>query len=63
MREVERTHFVAGAKPRELFDIVTDYDNYPRYFPDFTGARVLSRNGDKRAKKASVRSRWDADLN
>ena len=26
MREVERTHFVSGAKPRELFHIVTDYE-------------------------------------
>jgi ribosome-associated toxin RatA of RatAB toxin-antitoxin module len=47
MREVERTHFVAGATPRELYDIVTDFEQYPRFFPDFTGTRVLSRNGDK----------------
>jgi ribosome-associated toxin RatA of RatAB toxin-antitoxin module len=47
MREVERTHFVAGTTPRELFDIVTDYEQYPRFFPDFTGARVVSRQGDK----------------
>ena len=47
MREVERTHFVAGAKPRELFDIVTDYEHYPRFFPEFTGTRVISRDGDR----------------
>src|SRR5438105_2049849 len=46
MREVERSHFVAGAKPRELYDIVTDYDHYPRFFPDFTAARVIARDGD-----------------
>ena len=47
MREVERTHFLAGVTPRELFDIVTDYDHYPRFFPEFTGVRVVSRDGDK----------------
>ena len=47
MKEVQRSHFVAGAQPRELYDIVTDYEHYPKFFPEFTGTRVVSRSGDK----------------
>ncbi|HJZ84105.1 MAG TPA: SRPBCC family protein [Polyangia bacterium] len=45
MKEVQRTHFIAGATPRELFDIVTDYEHYPNFFPEFTRVRVLAREG------------------
>src|SRR5207245_6367350 len=45
MKEVERTHFIAGVEPRVLYEIVTDYEHYPRIFPEFTGVRVLAREG------------------
>jgi ribosome-associated toxin RatA of RatAB toxin-antitoxin module len=43
---VHRTHFVARATPAELYAIVTDFPAYPRLFPEFKQARVLSTTGN-----------------
>jgi ribosome-associated toxin RatA of RatAB toxin-antitoxin module len=40
---VERSHIVHGAAPREAYDVVVDFDEYPRLFPEFKAARVLER--------------------
>lgn len=40
---VERSHLVQGATPREVYDVVVDFDGYPRLFPEFKGVRVLQR--------------------
>jgi ribosome-associated toxin RatA of RatAB toxin-antitoxin module len=43
---VRRSHRIAGATPREVYDVVVDFPAYPRLFPEFKEARVLSRTGD-----------------
>ncbi|MES1205153.1 MAG: SRPBCC family protein [Pseudomonadota bacterium] len=40
---VERTHLIKGASPREVYDVVTDFDAYTRLFPEFKAVRVLER--------------------
>jgi ribosome-associated toxin RatA of RatAB toxin-antitoxin module len=40
---VERTHLVRGAAPREVYDVVVDFEAYPRLFPELKAARVLDR--------------------
>jgi ribosome-associated toxin RatA of RatAB toxin-antitoxin module len=42
---VERTHHVARATPAEVYAVVTDFEAYPRLFPEFKQARALSVNG------------------
>jgi ribosome-associated toxin RatA of RatAB toxin-antitoxin module len=42
---VERSHVVRGAAPREVYDVVVDFEAYPRLFPEFKAARVLDRSG------------------
>lgn len=46
MPGVTRNTTVPGCTPRELFDVVVDYESYPRYFTDFTGVRILSKEGE-----------------
>jgi ribosome-associated toxin RatA of RatAB toxin-antitoxin module len=55
LETIERTHFIAGVSPRACYDIVTDYDCYPRIFPEFTGCRVLAVDGVK--KRVEFRAR------
>jgi ribosome-associated toxin RatA of RatAB toxin-antitoxin module len=43
---VHRTHFVARATPAEVYAIVTDFPAYPRLFPEFKQARVVSTTGN-----------------
>src|SRR5262249_61405176 len=43
---VRRRHRIAGATPREVYDVVVDFPSYPRLFPEFKEARVVSRTGD-----------------
>ena len=43
---VHRTHFVARATPAEVYAVVTDFPAYPRLFPEFKQARVLSTTGN-----------------
>jgi ribosome-associated toxin RatA of RatAB toxin-antitoxin module len=40
---VERSYLVRGAIPREAYDVVVDFEAYPRLFPEFKSARVLAR--------------------
>src|SRR5262245_41529211 len=39
---VHRTHFFAGASPREAYDVVVDFAAYPRLFPDIKTTRVIT---------------------
>jgi ribosome-associated toxin RatA of RatAB toxin-antitoxin module len=43
---VHRTHFVARAAPAEVYAVVTDFPAYPRLFPEFKLARVVSTTGN-----------------
>jgi len=43
---VRRSHRIAGASPRQVYDVVTDFAAYTRLFPEFKEARVISRTGD-----------------
>ena len=42
---VHRTHLVARATPAEVYAVVTDFPAYPRLFPEFKQARVVSTSG------------------
>lgn len=46
MPGVTRTAQLQGVTPRELYDVVTDYESYPRFFRDFTRVAVQARDGD-----------------
>jgi ribosome-associated toxin RatA of RatAB toxin-antitoxin module len=43
---VHRTHLVVRAAPAEVFAVVTDFPAYPRLFPEFKQARVVSTTGN-----------------
>jgi ribosome-associated toxin RatA of RatAB toxin-antitoxin module len=43
---VHRRHFIAGAHPREVYDVVVDFPAYPRLFPEIKEARVLRTEGE-----------------
>lgn len=47
IESIQREYVVRGATPREVYDVVTDYACYPRVFPDFTGCKVLARDGGR----------------
>jgi ribosome-associated toxin RatA of RatAB toxin-antitoxin module len=55
LETIERTRFIAGVTPRACYEIVTDYDCYPRIFPEFAGCRVLSTTGA--VKRVEFRAR------
>jgi ribosome-associated toxin RatA of RatAB toxin-antitoxin module len=40
---VERTYLMRQATPREAYDVVTDFEAYPKLFPEFKTVRVLER--------------------
>jgi ribosome-associated toxin RatA of RatAB toxin-antitoxin module len=42
---VQRRHLVSRATPPEVYAVVTDFPAYPRLFPEFKDARVLSTTG------------------
>jgi ribosome-associated toxin RatA of RatAB toxin-antitoxin module len=42
---VERTTVLRSASPREAFDVVTDFEAYPRLFPELKTVRVVERRG------------------
>jgi len=42
---VRRRQVVPRATPRELYEIVTDFEAYPRLFPELKQTRVVSRTG------------------
>ncbi len=60
LQTVERTAVVDGVAPRELYEVVTDYDCYPRVFPELTGARVLEAEGARR--RVEFRARVVVDV-
>jgi ribosome-associated toxin RatA of RatAB toxin-antitoxin module len=66
IESIQREYVVRGAKPREVYDIVTDYPAYPRFFPDFTGCRVLERDGGRQrvefVAKVVVEVRYVLDI-
>ena len=43
---IHRTHLVARATPAEVYAVVTDFAAYPRLFPEFKQARVVSTTGN-----------------
>jgi ribosome-associated toxin RatA of RatAB toxin-antitoxin module len=43
---VVRRHRIAGASPREVYDVVVDFPAYPRLFSELKGTRVLSVQGN-----------------
>jgi len=45
MPGVTKNTVIRGRTPRELYDVVTDYEAYPRFFKDFTRVTVLKRDG------------------
>ncbi len=40
---VERSYLMRGATPREIYEVVVDFEAYPRLFPEFKSVRVLDR--------------------
>ena len=44
---VERSYLLKGAAPREAYDVVVDFDAYPRLFPELTSVRVLDRTPER----------------
>ena len=46
MPGVTRNTTVPGVTPRELYDVVTDYPSYPRFFTDFTQVIVHAKEGE-----------------
>ena len=44
---VERSTVVRGASPREVYDVVVDFEAYPRLFPEIKGVRVVERQANR----------------
>ena len=44
---VERSYLVREAAPREVYDVVVDFEAYPALFPEFKAARVISRQTER----------------
>ena len=44
MPGVTKNTEIRGVTPQELYDVVTDYESYPRYFTDFTRCTVHSKD-------------------
>ena len=53
---VERTYRIANATPREVYDVVVDFERYPRLFPEFKSVRVLESG------EGHVRVEFRADI-
>lgn len=43
MEPVRKTHHIANATPRQVYDIVLDYEAYPKFFPEFENVMILDR--------------------
>ena len=46
MPGVSKNAVIRGVAPQELYDVVTDYESYPRYFTDFTRCVVHTKDGN-----------------
>ena len=44
---VERTYLMRQATPREVYDVVTDFEAYPKLFPEIKTVRVLERRDNR----------------
>jgi ribosome-associated toxin RatA of RatAB toxin-antitoxin module len=44
---VQRRHLIPGSTPAEVYAVVTDFDVYPRLFPEIKSARVLETSGPR----------------
>ena len=53
---VERSYVVGGATPREVYDVVVDFESYPRLFRELKAVRVLERQPPR------VRVEFRADI-
>jgi ribosome-associated toxin RatA of RatAB toxin-antitoxin module len=42
---VQRSQVLARATPAEVYEVVTDFTEYPRLFPEMKATRVISKNG------------------
>jgi ribosome-associated toxin RatA of RatAB toxin-antitoxin module len=40
---VERSYLARGSDPREVYDVVVDFEAYPSLFPELKAVRVLDR--------------------
>lgn len=40
---VERSQLIRNATPREVYDVVVDFEQYPRLFPEIKKVRVIER--------------------
>jgi len=40
---VERTHLVRGVAPRQVYDLITNFEAYPRLFPELKAVRIIDR--------------------
>ncbi len=38
---VERTHLVRGVEPRKVYELITNFEAYPRLFPELRAVRIL----------------------
>lgn len=43
MEVIKRDHHIANTPPRLVYDVVTDYENYPSFFKEFKEAVVLDK--------------------
>ena len=59
---VERSHLVRGAAPREIYEVVVDFEAYPRLFPEFKAVRVIARQGDENPAVTRVEFRVEVVL-
>ncbi|MDX2020557.1 MAG: SRPBCC family protein [Deltaproteobacteria bacterium] len=45
LEPVRRSQTFVGVQPRSVFDVVADFESYPRFFKEIQGAKVVSRQG------------------
>ena len=45
LEPVRRSETFAGVAPQAVYDVVIDFESYPRFFKEIQSARVLSRQG------------------
>lgn len=59
---VERSHLVRGASPRQIYDVVVEFEAYPRLFPEFKSVRVIARQPDQTRAVSRVEFRVEVVL-
>lgn len=47
LEPVRRSQVFAGLSPKTVYDAVTDFEAYPRIFPEISAARVIERDGSR----------------